>query len=226
MKSTRVLVVEDDEAIREALVAKLQMEGYTVDFAVDGNAGRRCLESTRLDLVLLDLMLPELDGISLLRWLRERDTELPVLILSAKDREEQKIEGLRAGADDYLAKPFGLGEMIARVEALLRRSRPRLQPCRHGDLEIDLATERVTKAGTVVELSKLEWRLLAFLLARPGSPHPRERIQLAVWDDPDSSDMRAVDYHVMNLRRKLEDDPSKPRWIVTRHGRGYEWAVG
>ncbi len=223
MTEPRILVVEDDEAIRTALVTKLEMEGYRVEFASDGELARQSLERRIPDLVLLDIMLPELDGISLLKWLRRRERDLPVLILSAKGREEQKVEGLRAGADDYLAKPFGLEEMIARIEALLRRASPQDITQKVGDLEIDLGAERVVRSGEVIDLSNLEWRLLSFFLGKPGTPHSRERIQGAVWDDPDSSDTRAVDYHVMNLRKKIEPDPAKPTLIVTRHGRGYEW---
>lgn len=223
MTSHRILIVEDDEAIRTALVAKLDLEGYRVTFASDGEEARRKLEESIPDLVLLDLMLPELDGISLLQWLRRRDRSVPVLILSAKGREEQKIEGLKAGADDYLAKPFGLGELVARIEALLRRANPVDSAQKIGELSIDLDGERIERRGEPVDLSKIEWRLLSFLISKPATPHSRERIQMAVWDDPDSSDPRAVDYHVMNLRRKLEEDPSQPALLVTRHGRGYEW---
>ena len=176
--------------------------------------------------MLLDLMLPGLDGISVLRWLRRRDTKLPVLILSARGREDQKVEGLRAGADDYLAKPFGLDELIARIEALLRRTQVGDDAVSCGPFEIDLATGRVRRDGEDIELSPIEWRLLAFLVRHPGVAHARERIHRAVWDDPYASEARAVDYHVMHLRRKLEEDPSAPRFLLTRHGRGYEWVAG
>jgi len=219
----RILLVEDDEAIRTALVTKLEIDGHVVSAVADGIAAQRAIESWAPDLVLLDLMLPGLDGISVLRWLRRRDRKLPVLILSARGREEQKVEGLRAGADDYLAKPFGLDELSARIDALLRRALPGDQLLAAGELEIDLAAERVSRAGAPVELSPLEWRLLAFLVRHRGAAHSRERIQVAVWEDPGASDLRAVDYHVMHLRRKLESNPAAPRHLVTRHGRGYEW---
>jgi DNA-binding response OmpR family regulator len=221
----RILIVEDDEAIRTGLVAKLELDGHVVSAVADGVAAQRAIESWAPDLVLLDLMLPALDGISVLKWLRRRDRKLPVLILSARGREEQKVEGLRAGADDYLAKPFGLDELAARIDALLRRAHPVAETVLAGDLEIDLAAERVRRGGAAVELSPTEWRLLAFLVQHPGT-HARERIHLAVWDDPHASDARTVDYHVMHLRRKLEADPADPRHLVTRHGRGYEWVAG
>lgn len=223
MTSARILVVEDDEAIRTGLVAKLELDGHTVLTAIDGVEAQARLTDGAPDLVLLDLMIPELDGISVLKWLRRRDRKIPVLILSAKGREDQKVEGLKAGADDYLAKPFGLDELSARIEALLRRAIPVDAIVRIGDLEIDLEGEKVARDGALVELSKTEWRLLAFFLKHPGGVHARDRIHLAVWEDPGSSDARTVDYHVMNLRKKIEADPASPRYLVTRVGRGYEW---
>ena len=223
MTSARILVVEDDEAIRTGLVAKLELDGHTVLTAIDGVEAQARLTDGAPDLVLLDLMIPELDGISVLKWLRRRDRKIPVLILSAKGREDQKVEGLKAGADDYLAKPFGLDELSARIEALLRRAIPVDAIVRIGDLEIDLEGEKVAREGALVELSKTEWRLLAFFLKHPEGVHARDRIHLAVWDDPGSSDVRTVDYHVMNLRKKIETDPASPRYLVTRVGRGYEW---
>jgi DNA-binding response OmpR family regulator len=223
MIAVRILIVEDDEAIRTGLQTKLELDGHVVSSVADGVAAQRAIVDWAPDLVLLDLMLPALDGISVLRWLRRRDRKLPVLILSARGREEQKVEGLRAGADDYLAKPFGLDELTARIEALLRRAHPSDETLYLGELEIDLQGEHVHRNGDPVELSPIEWRLLAFLIGHPGTPHSRDRIHLAVWDDPDASDLRTVDYHVMNLRRKLESDPASPQYLVTRHGRGYEW---
>jgi two-component system KDP operon response regulator KdpE len=224
MTPARILIVEDDDAIRTALVAKLGLDGHAVTAVADGLAAQRAVESAAPDLVLLDLMLPGLDGLSVLRWIRRRDKKLPVLIISARGREEQKVEGLRAGADDYLAKPFGLDELSARIDALLRRALGAEDVIRAGDLEIDLAAERVRRGGDAVELSPTEWRLLHFLVLHPGAAHSRERIRAAVWEDPGASDLRAVDYHVMHLRRKLEEDPAEPRHLLTRHGRGYEWA--
>ncbi len=223
MTIARILVVEDDEAIRTGLVIKLELDGHTVTAAVDGLEAQARIEDWAPDLILLDLMIPGLDGLSVLRWLRRRDRKLPVLILSAKGREDQKVEGLKAGADDYLAKPFGLDELSARINALLRRAIPVDETVRVGDLEIDFETEKVGRGGAPIDLSKTEWRLLAFFLRHPAQVHSRDRIHLAVWDDPGSSDARTVDYHVMNLRRKIEADPSAPLKLVTRVGRGYEW---
>ena len=224
MSGATILVVEDDASIRSGLVTHLELAGHIVRQAEDGVTAQKLLETGPPDLLLLDLMIPELDGISLLQWLRRRDRTLPVLILSARGREDQKVAGLRAGADDYLAKPFGLDELTARIEALLRRAFPEDRAYRFGDLLIDLEREHATLHGDELKLSKTEWRLLGFFIRRPGTCHPRERIHAAVWEDPGASDVRTVDYHVMNLRRKIESDPAEPRHLVTRVGRGYEWS--
>jgi len=226
MSSARILVVEDDEGIRTGLVTKLELEGHTVEVAEDGRAAQKRIEEWSPDLVLLDLMLPEVDGIAVLRWLRRRDRDLPVLILSARGREDQKVAGLRAGADDYLAKPFGLDELSARVHALLRRALPAPDTIEVGGLTIDPHAERVCRGDEEIELSPTEWRLLSFFLQHPRAPIPRERVHGAVWNDPHGSDVRTVDYHVMNLRRKIESDPSTPELLITRIGRGYEWTGG
>ena len=224
--SATILVVEDDPSIRSGLVTHLELAGHTVREAEDGITAQQIIESGPPDLLLLDLMIPELDGISLLKWLRRRDRNLPVLILSARGREDQKVAGLRAGADDYLAKPFGLDELSARIDALLRRAFPEDLSQQFGDLVVDLETEHATFAGEELRLSKTEWRILAFFIRRPGACHPRERIHAAVWEDPGASDVRTVDYHVMNLRKKIESDPTQPVYLQTRVGRGYEWVSG
>ncbi|MCA8962994.1 MAG: response regulator transcription factor, partial [Planctomycetes bacterium] len=190
--------------------------------ATDGESARQWLEVASPDLLVLDLMLPELDGLALLRWLRLRNSSVPVLIISARGREEQKVEGLKAGADDYLAKPFGLAELIARIEALLRRARGGEHTFRFGTIEIDLEHHRVRRDGTEVALSKKELALLLFFVRRPDQVLPRDTILASVWGDLHASDPRAVDYHLMHLRKKLEADPKRPAHFVTRHGLGYE----
>lgn len=223
MAGEHILVVEDDPAILTGLVAKLELEGYRVTSARDGETARQILEEANPDLIVLDIMLPELDGLAVLRWLRRRDSQLPVLILSARGREEQKVEGLKAGADDYLPKPFGLKELLARVEALLRRSGSRGHTVSFADVSVDLESHRVERAGDEVTLSPKELQILLFLVRRPGRTFPRETIIASVWDDPMASDPRQVDYHLMNLRKKLELNPAEPRYFVTRHGRGFEF---
>jgi len=219
---TRILVVEDDPAILTGLEEKLAIEGYRVKTAADGEAAQDRLAEEAFDLVVLDLMLPKLDGLSVLRWLRKRDRELPVLILSAKGREEDKVAGLKAGADDYLAKPFGLSELLARVEALIRRARGPAEPIAIGPVTFDPVRQRVERNGEAVELSRKELDLLAYLVRNRGRVVSREQILDAVWGHFASSADRAVDYHILNLRKKLEPDPGRPQHIVTRHGLGYE----
>ncbi|MFN0060708.1 MAG: response regulator transcription factor [Planctomycetota bacterium] len=222
MPNEHILLVEDDAAIRTGLEAKLRLDGYQVTAHVDGAAARRWLESALPDLIVLDWMMPKLGGLSLLEWLRRKNSTLPVLIISARDREEQKVTGLRAGADDYLAKPFGLAEFIARVEALLRRVRAKARVVRFADVEIDLERSRITRAGAEVTLSRKELDLLLFLARHANQVLAREAIQNAVWGETQVSDARAVDYHMLHLRRKLEADPQSPRHLITRHGLGYE----
>ncbi len=222
MSKGRILVVEDDHAIRTALNEKLSIEGYTVLKAEDGEQARDRLADDTPDLVILDIMLPKLDGLSVLRWLRGLWPTLPVLILSAKGQEEEKVEGLKAGADDYLAKPFGLKELMARIEALLRRVRGPEAPISFGDVTVELGAKKVTRDGQEVVLSRKELELLFFLTRHRDRVVTREDILDGVWGYDAGSTERAVDYHILNLRRKLEKDPSSPTHILTRHGLGYQ----
>jgi DNA-binding response OmpR family regulator len=217
-----ILVVEDDPAILAALREKLRMEGHLVAEAEDGEAALRALADDPFDIVILDLMLPKLDGLSVLRQIRKRSASLPVLILSAKGREEEKVEGLRAGADDYLAKPFGLKELMARIEALLRRARGAAETVSFGDVKIDLGRRKVYVKGREAALSRKEIDILLFLARNEGRAVTRAEVLAAVWGHFASSADRAVDYHILNLRRKLERDPESPKHIVTRYGEGYE----
>lgn len=222
MSGEHILVVEDDPAILTGLVTKLEIENFLVSTATDGESATRWLSVSSPDLVVLDIMLPELDGLSVLRWLRRRNKTLPVLILSARGREEQKVEGLRAGADDYLAKPFGLAELLARIDVLLRRARDGRDSIEFGEVNIDLESSQVTRNGEPIVLSAKELGLLLFLSRRTHQVIPRETIHASVWGELSVSDPRAVDYHMVNLRRKLEADPKTPTHLLTRHGRGYE----
>jgi DNA-binding response OmpR family regulator len=221
----RILIVEDDAAIQAGLQEKLRMEGHEVAAAGDGAAALRALADEPVDLVVLDLMLPKLDGLSVLRRLRKRSAALPVLILSAKGTEEEKVEGLRAGADDYLAKPFGLKELVARIDALLRRARGVERTLTFGDVKIDLGRRKVLVKGREAALSRKELEILLFLARNEGRAVTRAEILAAVWGHFASSADRAVDFHILNLRRKLESDPEAPRHIVTRYGEGYELVV-
>ena len=224
-RRARILIVEDDEAIRIALEEKLKSEGYHILTARDGEEARERLADDPPDLLLLDLMLPKLDGISVLRWLRRLRPELPVLIVSAKGKEEEKVEGLKAGADDYLAKPFGTRELAARIEALLRRAQGPEGVVEFGEVKVDFKKRKVLRKGKEVSLSRTELEILLFLLRNRGRILTRQEILDAVWGYNAGSTERAVDYHVVHLRRKLEKDPSKPSHIITRHGLGYEFRL-
>jgi len=219
---TRILVVEDDAAILVGLREKLILEGFEVVTAEDGEAAQDRLGAEPPDLMILDLMLPRLDGLSVLRWLRRRNATLPVLILSARGREEEKVAGLKAGADDYLVKPFGLDELLARVEALLRRARGPEEAVTFGEIRVDPARKKVTRKGAEVILSRKELDLLVYLVKNRDRVVSREDILDRVWGHFASSADRAVDYHILNLRKKLEPDPGTPRHILTRHGLGYQ----
>ena len=225
MSKGRILVVEDDPSTLLGLEEKLRMEDYEVSSAADGEAAREKLADEAFDLMVLDLMLPKLDGLSVLRWVRKRPSALPVLILSAKGREEEKVEGLRAGADDYLAKPFGLKELMARVEALLRRSRGLEKVLSFGDVKVDFQKRKVFRGRREVDLSRKEMDVLFFLARHHDRVVTRDEILSAVWGYFASSAERAVDFHVLNLRRKLERDPSAPRHLVTHHGQGYKLEI-
>lgn len=222
MTRGRILLVEDDRAILTGLEEKLRVEGYEPLSAMDGEAARDKLAAGAPDLVVLDLMLPKLDGISVLKWLRKRYPDLPVLILSAKGREEEKVEGLRAGADDYLAKPFGLKELVARIGALLRRARGPDEPFAFGEVSIDFKGRKVFRKKREVPLSKKELEVLLYLARNRSRIVTREEILDHAWGYYASSAARAVDFHILNLRRKLEDDPAAPRHLLTRHGLGFQ----
>lgn len=222
MSRGRVLIVEDDAAILAGLRAKLRAEGFDVATAADGEAARDAIASGPLDLVVLDLMLPKLHGLDVLKWLRRRSPALPVLIVSAKGREAEKVEGLKAGADDYLTKPFGLLELMARVDALLRRAGGNGETLQLGDFRLDFRHRKAFRGKREVKLSRKEADILFYLARHRGRVVPRDEILDAVWGYTAASAMRAVDFHVFHLRQKLESDPESPRHIVTRHGQGYE----
>mgnify|MGYP006277674921 CR=1 FL=1 len=221
----RILVVEDNPDLAYGLRNNLEIEGYEVEVAEDGPAGLQRARSWEPDLVILDLMLPKLDGYHVLREMRERGLETPVLILSARGEEADKVRGFRLGADQYVTKPFGLLELLARVEGLLRRNGDGSDGLEgtvgFGDVEVDTAAHRVTKGGEEVALAPKEYELLLALLRRRGEAVPRRDLLREVWGYPSGIRSRTVDTHVAELRSKLEDDPSDPEHIVTIRKVGY-----
>jgi DNA-binding response OmpR family regulator len=217
--------VEDNADLAYGLRNNLEIEGYEVDVADDGRAGLDILQRRTPALVVLDLMLPGMDGFRVLRTLRERGHALPVLVLTARGEEADKVRALRMGADDYITKPFGLLELLARVEALLRRAAaaaPAPPPLhRFGDVEVDVAARTVRRRGRPVELAPKEFDLLAALLRSRGAAVSRVELMTRVWGYSSAVVSRTVDTHVAELRRKLEDTPAAPRHILTVRKIGY-----
>ncbi len=219
----RVLVVEDNPDLAFGLRNNLEIEGYEVALAEDGPTGvARALE-WRPDLVILDLMLPGMDGYRVLRTIRDAGFGQPVLMLTARGEESDKVKGLRSGADDYVTKPFGVLELLARVEALLRRASTARENASvgFGRVRIDRAARIVTRGGAPVPLAPMEYDLLLALLDREGAVVSRSDLMRSVWGYDESIVSRTVDTHVVELRRKLEDDPSAPRHILTVRKAGY-----
>jgi DNA-binding response OmpR family regulator len=225
----RILVIEDDPSILRGLQINLGMEGYTVRSAMDGETGLTLARTERPDLVVVDVMLPRLGGLEVVRAIRERDPDLPLLILSAKGQETDKVAGLRLGADDYLVKPFGLKELLARIDALLRRRRARGETGpdrtlrRAGRVEVDLAARRASVGGKELDLTSREFDLLAFFLQHPDRVHTREQLMQAVWGARYFGTARTVDNFIVRLRAHLGDDPEQPRHLETVRGVGYRF---
>jgi two-component system alkaline phosphatase synthesis response regulator PhoP len=223
----KILIVEDNVDLAFGLRNNLEIEGYAVNVEHDGPSGLSRAREEQYDLLVLDLMLPGLHGFHVLRALREGRSALPILILTALGAEADKVRGLKLGADDYVTKPFGLLELLARVEALLRRSSSRPvssddeAPIRFGSIEINKSARTVSRSGEPVELTPKEYELLITLLRQSGSVVTRLELMRDVWGYADSVITRTVDTHIAELRRKLEDDPADPRYILTARKVGY-----
>jgi DNA-binding response OmpR family regulator len=226
-----ILIVEDDEAIAAGLALNMKLEGYSPTVVHDGEAAVTALRNDPPDLLVLDIGLPQKNGLMVLSELRQSGSSIPVIILSARHEEFDKVAALKLGADDYVTKPFALAELMARVDAVLRRSapsreRPEIPPperrYRFGDVEIDLDTRAVVRAGTAISLTHLEFELLAYFLRRPAQVFPREQLLRDVWGVKTGSP-RTVDNFVAQLRGKLERDPDRPRHLVTVRGSGYRF---
>jgi DNA-binding response OmpR family regulator len=221
----KVLVVEDEEAIAEAMHARLASEGYRVRVAHDGPQALEAAAAERPDLVILDLMLPGMDGLEVCRRIQRPDW-VPVLMVTARTEETDKVAGFAVGADDYLTKPFSMRELVARVRAILRRM-DRIEevsptePVARFDLVVDPARRRVTKAGEELQLTPLEFEILMTLIRSPGVVFSRDQLMDRVWGYRDYAGGRVVDSHVARVRRKLGDEAAEPRYIRTVHGVGY-----
>lgn len=221
----RLLIIEDEAPMRTALADLLMAEGYRVLTAADGASGLHRALDEKPDLILLDIMLPRLDGFALCAELRRLSNPVPVLMLTAKGQIEDRVTGLDAGADDYLVKPFSTEELLARVRALLRRVQKQTRtPARLklGEIEIDLARQTAMRGKKPVHLTAKEFAMLRLLAGAEGEPVTRERFLDVVWGYTAFPTTRTVDNHVASLRAKLEPDPDEPRWLKTVHGVGYK----
>jgi DNA-binding response OmpR family regulator len=219
----RVLVVDDEPIVRDVLTRYLTHEGFEVDAAADGYEALRAIEGWAPNVIVLDLMLPKLSGLELLRLVRLEST-VPVIILSAKVSERERITGLELGADDYVVKPYSPGEVVARVRAVLRRSGGDSQtPLEFGDLVIDPVRREVTRAGRSIHTTRKEFDLLLTLASHPGRVFTRGELVESVWGYVWTGDTETVTVHVRRLRAKIEADPSHPQRLVTVHGVGYRF---
>jgi two-component system response regulator RegX3 len=224
--SGRILVVEDEPAISDAVTYALREAGYEVEAVDDGTQALEEARSRRFDLMILDLLLPGMPGLDVCKTLREERSDLPIVMLTARDAELERVEGLDIGADDYVTKPFSMAELVSRVRSLLRR--------RHldrsgggtvksvGALRLDVARHTATIDGRPLLLTRSEFRLVALLASEPGKAFTREDLVRHLWESEFVGDMRAIDVHVSNLRRKLESDPRRPRRLLTVRGVGYK----
>lgn len=223
----KILLVEDEKGLILTLTDRLTAEGYEVVSAADGEAGFRSATSDNFDLIILDIMLPKKNGYDVCRDLRRRGVETPVLMLTAKGETIDKVLGLKLGADDYLTKPFEVAELLARIEALMRRSRNVKDPINgaaaFGNVTIDLARAEVRRSGEPVELSAMEFKLLRFLVENRGVVHSRDELLDHVWGYDAMPSTRTVDVHIAWLRQKLEENPKRPAHIQTVHGLGYKF---
>jgi two-component system alkaline phosphatase synthesis response regulator PhoP len=226
--SEKILIIEDDESLAKGLKLNLKAEGYEVEWAGDGQEGLRKAAAGAPDLILLDLMLPKMQGLEVCKRIREMKISAPIIMLTAKGGEVDKVVGLEVGADDYMSKPFSLRELLARIKAHLRRERRESredppEPLRVGDAEVDFAQYKVRKKGRVLELTALETEILMYLAGHRGEVVTREALLDKVWGYDKYPTTRTVDNHILKLRKKIEEDPNHPRHILSVYGGGYRF---
>ena len=227
---SRLLLVEDEPGLVMTLTDRLMAEGYDVESATDAPSGLELASSGSFDAILLDVMLPGGNGMDVCRTLRQRGLQTPILMLTAKGQVVDKVVGLKLGADDYLVKPFEMAELLARIEALIRRSAtkdaataPTADSYRFGDIAVDFRKAEVTKAGEHLDLSAREFKLLKYFVEHRGAALTRDELLNEVWGYNAMPSTRTVDVHVAWLRQKLEDNPRHPQYILTVHGLGYKF---
>jgi len=225
-RKTRILIVEDEPAMVAGLRDNFEYEGYDVISAADGVAGLERALADDPDLVVLDVMMPRMSGLDVCKQLKTRKPSLPIIMLTARGQEIDKVVGLELGADDYVTKPFSIRELMARVKAVLRRSSspaPAAEVYRFSDIEVNIRSNEVLRAGRPVDLSAKEFALLAYFVAHPVETLSRDRLLDAVWGYEHYPNTRTVDTHIVHLRQKLEPNPEDPRFILTVHGSGYKF---
>jgi DNA-binding response OmpR family regulator len=230
MTGERILVVEDEPAVARGLIYGLESEGFQVQWAEDGNSALELVRQRDPHLLLLDIRLPDISGFDVCGQLRKEGKTLPIIILTARDEEVDKILGLELGADDYIVKPYSIREVISRIRAQLRRSYGELATAtigrryRFGNIDVDFEQFMVLRGGEPVSLTPTEFKLLRFLIQQRNLPISRQKLIEAIWGyDSDVESERTVDVHIRHLRTKLEEDPAKPRWIITVRGIGYKF---
>jgi DNA-binding response OmpR family regulator len=224
----KILIVEDDPKMRSGLKDNFEFEGYDVDTAADGTAGLKKMTDNSYDIALLDVMLPGLSGFDLLRKAREKGVATPVIMLTAKGEEIDKVLGLELGADDYMTKPFSLRELLARVKAVLRRGEGTGEAghvMRVSDFEADFASYTAIRSGIKVTMTPKEFEVLKFLWQHRNQAVSRDQLLTNVWGYDESISTRTVDNFILKLRQKIEDDPAHPKHILTMHGTGYKLIV-
>jgi DNA-binding response OmpR family regulator len=225
-KRTRILIVEDEPAMVAGLRDNFEYEGYEVISAGDGVAGLEKALADSPDLVVLDVMMPRMSGLDVCKQLKAQKPELPIIMLTARGQEIDKVVGLELGADDYVTKPFSIRELMARVKAVLRRVAPPSstpEVYRFSDVEVNVRTNQVLRDGEPIELSSKEFALLAYFVAHPAETLTRDRLLDAVWGYENYPNTRTVDTHIVHLRQKVEPNPEEPRFILTVHGSGYKF---
>jgi len=224
---TNILLVEDELGLVLTIADRLRSEGYEIATATDGEQGFERASTEPFDLLILDVMLPRKSGFDVCRELREQGFSMPILMLTARGQTSDKVLGLKTGADDYLTKPFDMLELLARIEALLRRppvaARPTGSQSTFGDIRVDQKSTEVTRNGEHVQLSALEFQLLCYFIEHRGETLSRQKLLNEVWGYRAVQSTRTVDVHVAWLRQKLEVDQKRPQWIVTVHGIGYKF---
>jgi DNA-binding response OmpR family regulator len=225
-RRTRILIVEDEPAMVAGLRDNFEYEGYDVISAADGAEGLDRALADDPDLVVLDVMMPRMSGLDVCKQLKAKRPSIPIIMLTARGQEIDKVVGLELGADDYVTKPFSIRELMARVKAVLRRVSPQAPAAevyRFSDVEVNIRSNEVRRAGTLVDLSAKEFALLAYFVSHPAETLSRDRLLDAVWGYENYPNTRTVDTHIVHLRQKVEPNPEEPRFIITVHGSGYKF---